>query len=35
LDSQQQRCVFAVSLACRRSGAVVVVATAHLESGEP
>ena len=34
LDSGQQRCVFAVTLTCRRTSAVIVVATTHLESGD-
>ena len=34
LDSGQQRCVFAVTLTCRRTSAVIIVATTHLESGD-
>ena len=33
LGSDQQRCVFIAELVCTRSGAELLVATTHLESG--
>ena len=34
LESEQQRCVFIAKLLCLRSGSMLVVGTAHLESGK-